>query len=242
MEQKKITIESCGSQLDAELYLPARERFPVVVFCHALGGQKSNFRITATFFAEHGIGALCFNFRGGSLADSSGFPTEHMTLFTEKDDLLAVLAYLKTQTYVEKLFLFGASQGGMVAAMVAEERPEIQGMVLLYPGFCISDHLLRRYPEAVPETFELFGIKLGADYVLSMRGYDTFREVGDFPKPVLILHGALDPLVPLSFSEQALERYKQASLVVLENEKHGFTAAGNAKAAELALEFIQKLC
>ena len=237
---QKITVECKGYQIDGEFFLPDKEHFPVVVMCHAMGGSMSNFHITANTFAENGIGALLFNFRGGSNFDQSGFPTQNMTLFTEKDDLFAVLDFLKKQTCVEKIFLFGASQGGMVAAMVAEERlDEIDGMILLYPGFCIADHLRREF-QTVPETFELFHMKLGQDYVLSMRDYDTFCEVGKFSKPILILHGDADTLVPLEYSVRAAKHYPSASLTVLEDEKHGFTAKGNAKAAELALAFLKQ--
>ena len=236
---QKITVECGGYQIDAEFFTPDKDRFPVVVMCHAMGGQMSNFHITAGTFAENGIGAFLFNFRGGSNFDQSGFPTQNMTLFTEKDDLCAVLEFLKKQTCVEKIFLFGASQGGMVAAMVAEERNDIDGMILLYPGFCIADHLRQKFP-VVPETFELFGMKIGQDYVLSMRNYDTFREVGKFSKPILIVHGDADPLVPLEYSIRAAKHYPNASLSVLESEKHGFTAKGNAKAAELSLAFLKQ--
>lgn len=243
MKTEHISIPCGGRSLDATAYLPEKERFPVVIMCHALGGQMKGFHLTASTFAENGIGAVCFNFRGGSLHDESGFPTTEMTVFTERDDLLAVLDYVKKQTCVEKIFLFGASQGGMVAAIVAEEcAKDIAGMILLYPGFSMADHLRASNPRAeeIPEVFELFGMKLGKDYVLSMRNFDTFKEVGDFENPVLIMHGAADPLVPLSYSERAAKRYKNASLVVFEGEKHGFTAAGNARAAELALSFMQK--
>lgn len=212
--------------------------------CHAFNGQMSNFRITAKSFAEHGIGALCFNFCGGGVYDTSGFPTKEMTLFTEKEELLAVLAYLKAQPTVERIFLFGASQGAMVSAMVAEEHPDdIDGMVFLYPGFCIADSLRLRFPpdEDLPEEIDLFGVEIGKEYILSMREFETFEEVGNYPKPILIIHGSDDELAPIAFSKEAVSRYPNAKLVILPHEKHGFTAAGNAKAAELALEFIGKL-
>ena len=241
MQVKKITIDCAGFSLDGEFYLPEKERFPVVVFCHALGGQASNFHITASSFAREGIGALLFNFRGGGAFDQSGFPVSQMTLFTEKEDLYAVFNYVKSQPFVDKIFLFGASQGGMVAAMVAEElQTEIAGMILLYPGFCIADHLRREF-QSVPKTFELFGLTLGQDYVLSMRSFDTFREVGKFPGPILIFHGDADHLVPIEYSKRAEKHYPNASLVVFENEKHGFTANGNARAAELSLAFLKKI-
>ncbi len=242
MHMQKITVDCGGFPIEGMLYLPEKDRFPLVIMCHAFNGQMSNFQITASTFAKNGIGALCFNFRGGGLHDKSGFPTTQMTVFTEKDDLTAVLEYAKTLTCVEKIFLFGASQGGIVAAIVAKERSaDVSGLVLLYPAFSMADDLRARNPrpEDIPETFGLFGMELGKDYVLSVRDFDTFKEADGFAKPVLIVHGEADPLVPLSYSVRAAKRYENASLVVLEKEKHGFTAQGNARAAQLALEFMQ---
>ena len=240
----KVFIPCGKNSVEGELYLPkGKEKFPLVLMCHALGGSKANFHLTAEAFCRAGIGAFAFDFRGGGNADKSGFPTAQMTLFTEKEDLECVFKHFQGQAFVGSVSLFGASQGGMVAAMFAEEHAkEISSLVLLYPGFCIADHLRAKFPrEEIPETFELFQIKLGRDYVASLYDYDTFRSVGKFPHPVLIFHGDKDPLVPLSYSQRAAEIYPNAKLLVLEGEGHGFTARGNAFAAEKTIEFFRSV-
>lgn len=225
------------------LYLPEKERFPVVIMSHGFNGSITDFHLTASHFAEHGVGAVCFSFRGGSVQDKSGFPTTEMTLFTEKEDLLSVLDYIKTQPFTEKIFLFGGSQGAMISAMVAEERlDDIAGMVLLYPAFCIDDHGRAQFPrsEDIPETFELFGMSIGRKFFCVLRDFHTFDHIGSFGGPVLILHGDRDAVVPFSYSERAIRKYPNATLLKFENEKHGFTAKGNAEAERLALDFIGK--
>ena len=46
-----------------------------------------------------------------------------MTIFSEKEDLELVLEYFKKEDFVDEknIFLFGASQGGLVTSLVAEE-------------------------------------------------------------------------------------------------------------------------
>lgn len=237
--QKSIVIGT----IEGELYSPEKPKFPVVIMCHALGASKKNFHLTAAALAKAGIGAFAFDFRGGGNLDQSGFPTSEMTLFTEKEDLACVFEHIKNLPFVESISLFGASQGGMVAAMFAEEhREEIASLILLYPGFCIADHLRAKFPRAeeVPETFDLFQITLGRNYVLSMREYDTFRSVGKFSRPVLIFHGKKDALVPISYSERAAKIYPNAKLIPLENEGHGFSAQGNSFAAQKTIDFLTK--
>ncbi len=244
MKQLAFTVSHHQREIRGVLYAPEKEKFPVAVFCHALNADFLRFSRTAEQFVSGGVGALLFPFAGGSVYDKSGFPSEKMTLFTEKEDLDAVLFALLREPYAEQIFLFGASQGAMVAALSAEERPEtIAGMILLYPGFCIAEHWNARFPEeeSIPDVLDLWGLKLGREYFLSLRGISTFERVGDFPNPVWIFQGAEDKLVPLSCAEEAAKRYQNARLTVYPGEGHGFSSEGNRKTAACALRFIQDL-
>ena len=64
-----------------------------------------------------------------------------MTIFTEKEDLLAVVDALseKEELDSKNLFLFGGSQGGLVSALTAEEiKDKVRGLVLLFFHFTVS--------------------------------------------------------------------------------------------------------
>lgn len=239
---KRIPFQTVcrGRTIFGTLYAPDTDRFPIVVFCHSLNGRGEDFHLTASYFAEHGIGGLLFDFCGGGTHDKSGFPTTNMTLFTEKEDLNAVIDEWKKCSCSEKIYLFGSSQGGMVAAMTAEERDDISAMTLLFPGFNIAEHWRRQFPSKadIPDSFELFGMTLGKEYFLSIRDFTFFPK---YPGPVLLFHGAEDSLVPLRYSQSAAKLYKNASLVVFEGEKHGFSKAANAEACTRSLAFMQSL-
>lgn len=244
MEQIKISHH--GRQIDGSVYRPENsERCPVVIMSHGYNGHQSDFTEMAQYLTANGIGAVCFTFCGGSLRDNSGFPTTEMTLFTEAEDLRAVLDEVTSWDWADakQIYLFGASQGGMVSALVAEERTEqIRGMILLYPAFCIADDWRKRFKrrEDIPDREVLWDMPLGRCYFESVWDFVIMEHIGGFDKPVLLLHGTQDEIVPLSYSEQAAAQYPKAKLKRFVGEGHGFTAAGDQRVRELTLMFLQE--
>ena len=96
IEIREIKIPFKQWETDGILYLPKKEgKFPIVVFSHGYNGYKMDFDETAKSLAEHGIASVCCTFCGGSARDISGMPTTDMTIFSEMENLEAVLAYVK---------------------------------------------------------------------------------------------------------------------------------------------------
>lgn len=245
MHIEDLKIDHHGRAVDATFYKPKEaNHFPVVIFSHGYNGYKTDFEGSARRLATAGIGALCFTFCGGSTRDVSGFDTSQMTLFTEKEDLIAVIDKLKTYDSVDNdnIYLFGASQGGLVSALVAEEKSQdIKGLILLFPAFCIADDWTKRYENLkdIPESVEFWGMTLGNDFIETIHGFDIREHIGGFSKRVLILHGTQDGIVTIDYVKMAAEQYEKAELIIFENEGHGFSEGGNKKVEALTLEFVQ---
>ena len=243
-----IQVEHHERTVNGDVFIPEEESFPLVIFSHGYNGCKDDFRDSANYLMDNGIASITFTFCGSGGRDTSGFGTTNMTLFTEKEDLSAVIDYAKQiKGFNGSLYLFGGSQGGMVSAMAAEEREaDIKGMVLLFPAFCIPDNWnntnypVDRYPtpESIPESFDFWGVELGRDFVLTLRDLDIYANMADFQKPVLILHGTNDAIVPISYSQRAAETYPNAELVTYKGEGHGFTSGTMRDVEERLLEFI----
>ena len=237
-----------GRTVYGDAYIPETEHFPLVIFSHGYNGCQDDFKESAEFLMDNGAASITFTFCGSGERDPSGFGTTNMTLFTEKEDLCALIDYAKQiKGFNGSLYLFGGSQGGMVSAMAAEERAEdITGMILLFPGFCIPDgwnntyYPIDRYltPESIPESIEFWGVKLGRNFVLTLRGLDIYANMAAFRKPVLIMHGTNDAIVPISCSRRAAETYRNAELVVYNGEGHGFTPAAMRDVETKLLTFI----
>ena len=141
------------------------------------------------------------------------------------------------------MFLFGGSQGGFVTALAAEElMDKVKGMVLYFPALNIPDDWRNTYPEAgqIPGTNNFWGLTLGKEFFLSIHDFYTFDNIGTYPNNVLIIYGNKDNIVPYSAMLEAEKIYSKAELIILENEGHGFSTAGNKKAREMVLGFLKK--
>ena len=243
-----IQVDHHDRTVYGDAYIPETESFPLVIFSHGYNGYKDDFKESAQYLMDNGVASITFTFCGSGGRDSSGFGTTNMTLFTEKEDLSALIDYAKQiKGFNGSLYLLGGSQGGMVSAMAAEERAaDIKGMVLLFPGFCIPDdwnnthYPTSRYPtpESIPESIDFWGVKLGRNFVLTMRDLDIYANMADFRNPVLIMHGTNDTIVPVSYSERAAETYPNAELVIYNGEGHGFTPATMRDVETKLLAFI----
>ena len=242
---KEIKIPHHNRSVNAILYTPnAKQKSPIVIFSHGYNGCKSDFDAHARYLVENNIAALCYDFCGGSTRDTSGMLTTDMTLFTEVEDLEAVIAAVKCRANIDSdnIFVFGGSQGGLVTAMTVDDRSEdVRGMILLYPAFCIPDDWNRRFPKDtdIPKEEELWGMKLGRVFFESIRGYDVFENVGKYKNAVLVLHGDKDPIVALGYSERLEKTYDKVSLTVFPGEGHGFTPEGDRKVMEMVCDFVE---
>ena len=214
---------------------------PAVIVSHGYNGHGSDAAAMGKALAACGVAALCLSFSGGSTRDTSGFPSTSMTLYTERDDILAVLDWTKAQPRISRVFLYGESMGGMASVLAAADAPErIAGLGLLYPALCIPDDWRRKFPSAadIPETVRFWDLPLGRVFFTSIREMDVFTLLPRYQGPVLIMHGTDDPIVPLACSERAASLYRDADLHVFPGEGHGFSPDGAEQVRGLLTRFV----
>ena len=110
-----VKISHQGREIYGVSYMPdMKEKCPIVIFSHGYNGTNVDFAMHSEYLATRGIGAYCFDFCGGSVHSKSDLNTNEMTIFTEKEDLSAVIDTIKDWEQVDQdhIFLFGGSQGG----------------------------------------------------------------------------------------------------------------------------------
>jgi pimeloyl-ACP methyl ester carboxylesterase len=209
---------------------------PLVIFAHGLGDSGYSGIDYARAFAKQGYSAYTFDFNHGTFRDDM----TKMSIFTERDDLNTVVDHFKEQGY-QNIYLLGASQGGVVSAMVAAQRDDIRGLMLLYPAFVIPDMMHDLFPrQDFPTTFNLMGMTLGREYVKDLPGYNLLGTVSKYQGPVLIFHGTRDLYVPIHYSQQAAAMYPHAQLITVQGAGHGFYGHQEKTVTADLIDFVRK--
>ena len=245
-EELELTAYRGDNMIYGLMYRPknAGEKLPTVIHAHGFNSSYSSGIKYAVALAGKGYNVYTFDFCGGSEDSESDGSMLDMTVFSEKEDLEAVISMLRGLDYVdeENIFLLGASHGGLVSAITAAENKDIiKGMILLYPGFHIPDLMMLQFGNAdgIPETFGFSGVTLGRGYAEEMMNYDVYGHIAAYDKDVLILHGDTDYIVPIEYSERALAVYPSAELEVISGSGHGFQGRHFDKAVDYITAYLE---
>ena len=236
-----------GMKISGALFIPDRASpVPLVILSHGFGGNRGGVKGYAESFAEHAIATYIFEFIGGGDHIKSDGKMTEMSVLTEAEDLIVILDNLKADARfkAEQIFLFGESQGGFVSTYVAAMRPaDVAGLVLLYPAFVLHDYVRRLTPdpERIPAEIKLLGKTVGRIYNKDVLSFDIYTLMPRYSGKTLIIHGTADSLVPLSYSERAVKTFPDAKLITLDGAGHVFYGNAMRKAADDAVEFVQRI-
>ena len=232
---KEYDFDSNGKDIYARAFVPDVEgRVPLVIFSHGLGANVEHEEEVQKTLAKAGIAVFSFEFAGGSSSApmSEGLTTE-MSVLTEVQNLKDAIRVASGLEYADpqKIYLMGSSQGGLVTALTAEELTNIQGLFLFYPAFSLPDDIRSSFPklDEVPETFNLLGTKIGKKYITDIYDMDAYANLDKLMMPVHIYHGKDDNIVPLTASQKAMKRLKDARLTTLEDTGHALTPEQQAQ-------------
>lgn len=221
-----------------------KNKQPVAIIAHGFNGGHA---FGKNYFETlNSIGYQCytFDFPCGSTYSQSDPNTMNMSIKDEQSDLQAIIKYFRSQPDVDasRIVLIGESQGGLVSAMVAAEKPkEISRLVLVFPALCIPDNWNARYPqlENIPDTTRLWNVPMGRRFFTEIHDMKPYEEIGRYKKPVLIIHGDADPIVPIDYSSRAVKVYKNATLRTIPNAGHGFKPNELQQSLEWIKEFLK---
>lgn len=114
-------------------------------------------------------------------------------------------------------------------------------MVLLYPAFVMVDNAneLFRSAQEIPDTYFFMWMNVGRAYFEPLLGYDIYGEIAAYDREVLLIHGDADSIVPLSYSQRALEVYPSAELKVIAGGGHGFSGEDARQTTAYILEYLE---
>lgn len=252
MEEKHYTAQDIrfgpsGRSIYGKLLLPKGvERPKLIVYAHEIGCTHATARPYGMHLANEGFAFLSCDFRGGGDNSKSEGDSADMSVMTEVRDLEDIFDEAASWDFVDgaQPVLFGASQGGLVAAIFAGRHPErVRAIIELYPGFNIPEASKYDFPpdDQIPERYFFRGwLWLGRRYVKDIRGYDSYSETMNYAGPVLIVQGTDDDIVPKEFVEKAAALYKNAEYHELPGAGHMFSGEYTEKTKELIDAFLRR--
>lgn len=243
---KVINCKKGQQYIYGQAYIPEGEqgKYPTVIISHGYGGSYQEMKEFGEFLVNYGIASYVFDFCGGSNNSRSDGSMLEMSVITEMDDLNVVIDQVRNFDFVDQdnIFLLGESQGGLVTALVGEEREdEVKGLILLYPAFNIPEYSMEPYAslDEVPAVVNILGSNVGKVYFEDILKIDINKAITGYSKNVLIVHGDCDGLVPIENSYQAVKSYHAASLEIIKGAEHGFYDQEVDQAASVILDFIR---
>ena len=198
-------------------HVPARPGRPVVLYFHGNGDYHAGFFGRFRGLIADGIGIVALSYRG--YAGSSGQPSEQGLL----QDAAVAYAFTAARYSTDRIVAWGFSLGTGVAVAVAAEQP-VGKLILEAPYTSIVD--------VAASAFWFAPVRL-----LMRDQFHSDRRIARVRGPLLVVHGALDPTIPVVFGERLFALANEPKRFV-RLARGGHNDLDNFGAIEIARNFI----
>lgn len=240
-------------KIPAFLYRPRgikdTDKIPVVVYIH--GGPESQvtagLHLLLQYFVYHGYAVIAPNVRG-----STGYGKKYMALddvekrLDSVRDLASLHEYLTTVPFVDpkKVVLMGGSYGGYMTLAGLAFYPDLWAAGVDIVGIANLVTFLENtasYRRGLRES-EYGYLDTHRDLLYALSPINHAEKI---KAPLLVIHGANDPRVPLSEAKQIVEKltalHRETDLLVYQDEGHGLSKLKNRlDAYPKIIHFIEK--
>ena len=198
-------------------YAPG-ESGQVILMFHGHGGNRDVLLVHADYLLDSGYGLLLVDFR--NRGDSDGDLTSMG--YNEIKDARSAYNFLMSQDDVEQIVIWGHSMGGAVASRLMSE-VDADGLIVDatftdFPAVVRTGVIARGLPPT-PITeilLMMYGVIAGIDW-------DDVRPIenmASIDKPILLLHGSDDPVIPVDNAYQLAGANPNVNLIVIEGGGH----------------------
>ena len=219
-------------------------RLPIIIICHGLGANKSDFTELSSYLSKSGYHVLLFDFRGHgeSKGNSSSLG------FLEQDDLRSAVEYVKSRADVDidKIGVYGFSLGAAVTILTASTEKDIKAVVsdssftsLKVQGErLLKSSLLPKMPFIYAATW-IYEIMFKTD-IEKIAPAHFIEKIS--PTPIFIIGGEGDTQMPASDAEELFKNAGEPkSLWIIKGASHGGTVISAGREYEKRIiEFFDK--
>ncbi|MEM7334466.1 MAG: alpha/beta fold hydrolase [Chloroflexota bacterium] len=226
-------------------YIPAtpQQDGSAVILIHGLAGNKDHMLSDAEYLSEAGYGVLLFDLRNHGNSDG-----ELTTFgFNEMQDMQTAISFLQAQPEVnhELISLYGYSLGGSVVLEAAANMPEIHSVILLSTFSSLEENAQEIVGGLIdqPNTqTHWIALRLGewkaGIPITEVNSTENIQSIA--PRPVLLMHGEKDRLIPVANSYRLFEAASEPKeLLIIPNADHNDVKPIGAEMIETAvLDFL----
>lgn len=240
-----------GREIPAWFFMPAGAGgdVPVVVIVH--GGPESQsrpyFHFLSQYLAHHGFAVLVPNVRGSTGYGKAYSHLDDVELRLDSVADLAHAAYwLRDQPGIDggRIAVQGGSYGGFMVLAALAFYPELWAAGVDIVGISNFVTFLENTSDYRRQHRESEYGSL-AEHREFLESVSPLNHAEEIRAPLLVIHGANDPRVPLSEAEQLVDRLREhgsrAELLVFSDEGHGISKLKNKLIAYPAIaEFLRE--
>ncbi|MFX1410047.1 MAG: alpha/beta hydrolase family protein [Promethearchaeota archaeon] len=211
-------------------YLNNKE-LPTILLFHGNGEIALDYRYFFDFFFECEVNLAVVDFRGYGFSSGEPFYTSLIT------DALPIYKefcnWMHEKGLIDSLFVQGRSLGSVCACEIGAHNPERLRGIIFESGFASTYNMMTRLfrvsgPGITPET---------------LREYSNDTRIKKFNKPVLVIHGTADWIIP---SQEGILIYEtlpeevEKSIVLIESAGHNNIFSFRNEYITPLKEFISK--
>lgn len=227
-----FTLQVDGIDIVGQSFLPDEySGYPAVCLCHGVPSGSppepgdGGYPELAEHICSHSYPVFFFNFRGAG--DSGG----NLDISGWTRDLQAVADYISGLDSLRnpQLFLVGFSGGAAAAVYVAAKNKRISGLIACACPANFSILLERGDAQSIVDSYREIGAIRDADFPVSPQDWlNAFIPLtpedhvgGIAPRPLYIIHGSEDNVVPVSHACRLFEKAGDPKeLKIVENAGH----------------------
>lgn len=207
-------------------FIPSKKTDKVLILVHGLNSSRTlefagKFSEFGAAMQRQGFSILMIDLRGhGKSADA------HLTFgITERKDVIAAVDWLKQKGFKpQKIGVLGASLGSASVIGAAADDPDIAAVVA-DSGYAEVYPLMQKHwksASGLPEIFLPSTMMFGHFYtgynLISSKPVEEIARIS--PRPVLIIHSAIDPYTSVENAYKLKAAYPQAEYWETNAKKH----------------------